>query len=304
MPSFALKVIRPILALGGKLAPRATSRLAFALFCATPSRRPAGDKARLVHAEGRKRLSLAQATPFPVGKSNVMAYRFHGRGAEPRRRILIVHGWGSAAAYISALAQGLTADGAEVIVLDFPGHGQSSGRGLHMRMAVDAMVEAERRFGPFDGAVGHSFGGASLMLAAGGVMRQAGRISPRRLVVIGAPTRIEWLFDAFARQLGLSAAIKHGLLRHAEEVAGASLADFDTVRVADRLGTPLLVVHAEDDKEVDADHARRYAAVSSARIHWANGFGHRRIISAPEVIETIRGFLTDDPAEGSRNSAA
>ncbi|MFN7104694.1 MAG: alpha/beta fold hydrolase, partial [Pseudorhizobium sp.] len=153
-------------------------------------------------------------------------------------------------------------------------------------------------------AVGHSFGGASLMLAAGGVMRDAGRIAPRRLVVIGAPTRIEWLFEAFARQLGLSGPVSDAMIRHAEEVAGATLADFDTVAVAAGLGTPLLVVHAEDDKEVDADHARRYGAVASARIHWANGFGHRRIISAPEVIDTIHNFLKEDPAQHDRNSAA
>lgn len=303
MPSFALKVIRPVLSFGGKLAPRLTSRLAFALFCLTPSRRPAGDKARKVHEEGRGRLSDAQAVPFWVGKVKVMAYRFGGVGAEPRRRFLVVHGWGSAAAYISALAKGLSSGGAEVVVLDFPGHGRSSGRGLHMRMAVEAMVEAERQFGPFDGAVGHSFGGASLMLAAGGVMRGAGQIFPQRLVVIGAPTEIEWLFESFAQQTGLSEPVKQGLIRHAEDIAGASLVDFDTVAVAARLGTPLLVVHAEDDKEVDASHARRYASVPTAKVHWANGFGHRRIISAPEVIEAVRGFL-EEPAVRQRTSAA
>lgn len=304
MPSIVLKVIRPVFSLGGKVAPQLTSRLAFALFCLTPSRKPAGGKARQVHADGRRRLAHAQAMPFPLGGAKVMAYRLDGGSKEPRRRFLVVHGWGSAAAYISALAQGLAADGDEVVVLDFPGHGLSSGRHLHMRGAVEAIVEAERRFGPFDGAVGHSFGGASLMLAAGGVMAGARLVATPRLAVIGAPSRIEWLFDAFAQTLGLNEHAKQRLVRRAERVAEASLEDFDTVSVAQKLGTPLLVVHAEDDKEVDASHARRFLAVAHARVHWANGLGHRRIISDGSVIDTIRGFLRQEQEDGTRCSAA
>lgn len=304
MPPFAFKVIRSVFSATSALSPKLAGRLAFELFCLTPSRRPAGAKGRRVHAEGHKRLATAETMPFRTGKTSVMAYRFNGSQTEPRRRILVVHGWGSSASYISALAEGLAVEGAEVVVLDFPGHGRSSGRRLNMRMAVEAIVEAERRFGPFDGAVGHSFGGASLMLAAGGVLPGAGRISPNRLAVIGSPTRIEWLFDGFSQQVGLSAVVKQGLIRHAENVAGTTLAEFDAVAVAQRIGTPLLVVHAEEDKEVDAGHARRYASTPSARIHWANGHGHRRIISAPEVIEAVCRFMSSDDAERDRSSAA
>jgi hypothetical protein len=56
-----------------------------------------------------------------------------------------------------------------------------------------------------------------------------------------------------------------------------------------------MIVHAEDDKEVSANHARRYAAASNAvRLHWANGFGHRRIVAARSVLDAIRGFLAED----------
>lgn len=304
MPSFALKVIRPVFSLGSRLAPDLTSRLAFQLFCLTPSRKPAGSKAHQVHADGCRRLAGAQATPFQVGATTVMAYRFDGGGVAPRRRFLVVHGWGSAAAYISALAEGLAADGDEVVVLDFPGHGQSSGRYLHMRLAVDVILEAERRFGRFDGAVGHSFGGASLMLAAGGIMDGVDRLSAPRLAVIGAPSRIEWLFDAFSRVTGLNDRTKSAMIRRAERVAGAVLGDFDTVAVAQKIGTPLLVVHAKDDKEVDADHAERFLPVTSATVHWADGLGHRRIISDRAVIRTIRSFLRAEQADEAHTSAA
>eukprot|EP00913_Durusdinium_trenchii_P008260 g7757.t1 len=187
--------------------------------------------------------------PFRLGNATVVAHRFRLQSAAGQARYLVVHGWGSNAAYISALCHALAEDGSEVVVLDLPGHGLSSGRSLHIRLAVDAIAEAERRFGPFDAAIGHSFGGASVMLAAGGVMRGAQRIHPSRLVVIGAPTEMRWLFDGFARTLGLGVAARDALIAKGEAVAGAALHDLDTVAIARRLGRPLLVVHAEDDKE-------------------------------------------------------
>ena len=294
MPSFALKVTRFGFAAVGRPLPGTAARLAFRLFCLTPSRRARGDKARAMENAGKERLSAAQKIALAVGRSTVMAYRFNGDGKPGRPRYLVVHGWGSSAAYIAALPAGLAETGAEVVVLDFPGHGLSSGRSLNMRQAVEAIVAAEKRFGHFDAAVGHSFGGASMMLAAGGVMKGVGAISPSKLVVIGAPSHIHWLFDDFSRMVGLPPRVKAQLIRQAETVAGASLDDFDTVASAARLGTPLLVVHAEEDKEVAADHARRFEGLATARLEWANGLGHRRIVSDRGVIRTIAGFLEDD----------
>ncbi|MFB9952619.1 alpha/beta hydrolase [Rhizobium puerariae] len=300
MPSFARNVIRFAFASMGGPFPATSAKLAFALFCRTPSRRPRGEKARVAEAEGRKRLAAAERVPFQAGRSTVMAYRFNGDGKPGRPRYLVVHGWGSSAAYVSALPAGLAEAGAEVVVLDLPGHGLSSGRSLNMRQAVEAVVEAERRFGRFDAAIGHSFGGATMMLAAGGVMKGTGAITPDKLVIIGSPSHIHWLFDDFSRMVGLSPRVKARLIRLAEQVTGASLDDFDTVRSAAQTGTPVLVVHAEDDKEVAADHARRFDGLETARLHWANGLGHRRIVSDRGVIETIAAFLGEEarPAHG------
>jgi pimeloyl-ACP methyl ester carboxylesterase len=294
MANFAIKVIRFGFAGLGTISPDAAARMAFRLFCLTPSRRPKGEKARLMHAAGRRKLAGAQKIPFAVGPSTVMAYRLNGDGKPGRKRFLVVHGWGSGVAYISALPTGLAETGAEIIALDLPGHGLSSGRSLNMRQAVETILEAERRFGPFDAVVGHSFGGACLMLAIGGVFRELGSISPRKAVVIGSPSHIHWLFDDFARMVGLSPRVKDRLIRHTEKVAGTSLDDFDTVAATGRLDIPLLIVHAEDDKEVSADHARRFDGSPTARIHWANGLGHRRIVSDRGVVETIAEFVSDE----------
>jgi pimeloyl-ACP methyl ester carboxylesterase len=304
MANFPLKVIRFGFAVLGALSPKLAARLAFRLFCLTPSRRPKGEKAKAMETEGRRKLGFARKIPFRIGRSTVMTYHLSTDESPLRLRCLVVHGWGSNAAYISSLPVGLAEAGYDVVALDFPGHGLSSGRSLNMREAAEAIVEADRKFGPFDAVVGHSFGGASLLLTLGQVFKGVGAISPAKAVTIGSPSHIRWLFDDFARVVGLSAAVKTHLISYTEKIAGAALDDFDTAAAAARLGIPLLVIHAEDDKEVAGDHAHRFRDVASARMHWANGLGHRRIVSDEGVIRTIASFLGEVPHVEKRTGKA
>ena len=55
---------------------------------------------------------------------------------------------------------------------------------------------------------------------------------------------------------------------------------------------PTLIVHARDDKEVDSEAAETYAAAGPhVRLHWADGFGHRRIIGAAPVVREVSDFV-------------
>jgi pimeloyl-ACP methyl ester carboxylesterase len=79
---------------------------------------------------------------------------------------------------------------------------------------------------------------------------------------------------------------------------GRRLEEFDAARILGMVTTPVLVIHAEDDKEVSADHARRYAAAGgNIELVWANGLGHRRIVSAAPVIERINAFIHAETAD-------
>ncbi len=294
MPSFALKVTRSGLSGLERLSPRLAGKAAFRLFCLTPSRRPRGSRAKAAHMEGRQRLLAAEQVllPFPGGRA--MAYRFNGGAKGSRKRYLVVHGWGSSSEYMSELAAFLADSGAEVISLDLPGHGRSDGRFLNIRLAVSAIAAASARFGAFDAAIGHSFGGASLALASAGFLPDVDPLRAGKLVLIGSPSAMGWLFKDFGRLMRLGPATQAALEDEVRRVTGRTLAAYDQKRDILDPARPVLVVHAEDDKEVSADHARTYAAEGShVRLFWANGFGHRRIVSAAPVFEAIDGFLSE-----------
>ncbi|MDH4439663.1 MAG: alpha/beta hydrolase [Rhizobium sp.] len=299
MTSFGLKVTRQAFAQLERLSPTLSGRLAFELFCRTPSRKPTGAKARRVFQAGAER--LRQASMVRLALSRGMAAAHHlgqvttAPEAETPARILVVHGWGSRAEYLTELAMGLLDAGAEVVLLDLPGHGASSGRRLDLKIAAEAIVAAERHFGRFDGVVGHSFGGASVMMAAGAIFNDFRRLEARRIALIGAPSSIGEVFSGFATAIGLGRPGLSALRARAIDLGGRAIEDLDCVAVARRLDRPLLVVHAEDDKEVNVGHAQRYIGVSPRIRHlWANGHGHRRIVSAPEVIRAVGDFLLAD----------
>ena len=90
----------------------------------------------------------AQRVELSFAGGTAVAHRFAARPCENfAGRVLVVHGWGSRAAYLSALTEGLVAAGHEVVALDLPGHGASRGRTLTLPMAVRAIDAAWQRFG-------------------------------------------------------------------------------------------------------------------------------------------------------------
>lgn len=298
MPSFALKVIRVSLAAVSLFSPDRAGRLAFKIFSLTPARRPKNAKEAAALEKAAPVVARAERVSLSLSLAggSAVAHRFLPDAARANgKRILIAHGWGSRVDYLTALIEGLVATGAEVVALDWPGHGASPGRFLTMPQAVQTVDAAWRHFGPFDAAVGHSFGGASLACAAGQALACVPARIPGRLVLIGAPSEMAWLFADFGRFMRLKPKTQAALEGVVERLAGRPLQEFDAARLLGSLRTPVLVIHAEDDKEVAADHARRYAAANSrVRLLWANGLGHRRIVSAPPVIDVVCDFLNEE----------
>ena len=78
-----------------------------------------------------------------------------------------------------------------------------------------------------------------------------------------------------------------------QRIAGQPIAFFSAGgMLAQKTDLPVLVLHAEDDKEVSARAARLYAeAGPHVRLEWMNGLGHRRIVNSPQTIDAITKFL-------------
>lgn len=293
MAQFPLKVIRAGLSTLQRISPEAAGRLGLRIFTRTPGPAPKSAKEKAALEAAAERMKAAETMLLNFAGGQVAVHRFAPETVRrDPQRILVVHGWGSRTDYLIEMISSLTLSGCEVVALDLPGHGASPGRLLTMPMAIRAIDAAWRQFNGFDASIGHSFGGGALALAAAGVVCDIKPRVPEKLVLIGAPSEMTWLFKDFGRMMGFGGKAQQALERAIERLAGRPLADFDVAAHSGKLKRPVLVIHAEDDKEVPSLHARRYAAAGEGVVlHWANGFGHRRIVSAEPVLDRIAAFL-------------
>jgi pimeloyl-ACP methyl ester carboxylesterase len=191
-----------------------------------------------------------------------------------------------------ALIEGFRSAGYKVVSLDLPGHGQSTGRRLTMVGAVEAACQAAQWFGPFEAVVGHSFGGAVAVNAAVGSIAGLPKLVTKRLVLVAAPSSLPLVFDGFSQILNVGPRSRTVVDGRVKRIAGRPLSDFVGDRQLAVTQVPTLVIHAPDDREVSAEQARLYAAAGPhVELYWANGLGHRRILSDPAVVERAVGFV-------------
>ncbi|WP_170976488.1 alpha/beta fold hydrolase [Rhizobium sp. FKL33] len=295
MSSYSVKALGQLINLAGVVSPRLGGDLAFWLFCRTSKPDPATEKERALFASAQPRMAESRLEMLDTSRARVAAHVFPPIGPANGRRVLVAHGWGSRIDYLQALITGLREAGFEAVGLDLPGHGRSSGRVLNVLMAMEAINAAWDRFGEFHAMVGHSFGGYCSAMVAAGPEDLIRRRSPQRLVTVGSPVAAKDVFAGFSDALGFSARVRRGLDAAAGRLTGRPIEVFSAeAMLAAHPELPVLVLHAEDDKEVPAAAARKYATAGPhVRLEWLNGWGHRRIVSSPEAIEHIKSFVAE-----------
>jgi alpha-beta hydrolase superfamily lysophospholipase len=169
---------------------------------------------------------------------------------------------------MSRLARGLAGAGFAVLRFDFTGLGESGGdfsaTTLSTNLGDLARAVAclqERGPGPV-GLVGHSFGGAACLLAAG-------ELEPvRSVAVIAAPStagHVRGLFKEVEAELDRSGSAWVGIGGRSFPISAEFLDDLERHEVERRtaeLGRPLLVLHPLDDQVVAVTEGERIFAMA------------------------------------------
>ncbi|MCO6186338.1 alpha/beta fold hydrolase [Rhizobium sp. L1K21] len=275
----------------GWVSPTFGGRMAFYLFSRTATRTPKSDKEKAVIAAAIPVFAQAQTRTVVLSEGKAVAHVFPAKAANGGPRVLLTHGWNSSALYMVGMIEGLRSAGAEVVALDLPGHGASPGRRLHAALAVEAISKTCEQLGPFDLMVGHSFGGYMTVASVRGVLQGLYKPQPRKVVTIASPSDVRIVFGRYVKMLGLSKSVHNGLISRIEAISGRKVEDFFGPKMLSEAGVEALVLHAEDDKEVDANAARQYAdAGPQVQLQWLNGLGHRRIVNSPEAIVAVTSF--------------
>ena len=198
--------------------------------------------------------------------------------------VLLLHGWEGRPTQFAALIETLVDSGHTVVSLDGPGHGRSPGEKANVVLFARALLEAAAELPPLRAVIGHSMGGASLLLALQWGLRTDAAVS------IAAPAQLLGVLRGFARRLGLPARARAAFIRQVERDVGVQISRLDVSGY--QLDIPGLVVHAEDDKLVLASEAPLiHKAWFDSRLLLLEEGGHLRLLADPRLGQAVLELL-------------
>jgi pimeloyl-ACP methyl ester carboxylesterase len=292
MSNTALAVIRPFVKLSSRVAPRLTGNIAFKVFCRPPRPRNFDETQKKMITRAEERIANAEAVRVPFKEGTVQAYCFRTSEQRSRGSILLVHGWTGRAAFMSAFVEPLLMLGFDVVAVDLPAHGRSSGKKLHLPMAVAALYAIHEKLGPFYSVVGHSFGCAVVVSLLCGAVAGTPAMPTNKIILIASPHSMPVIFKQFGTFVGLGPQAQLQLESHVLRLSGRALETFEGEDMLRELGIPTLVLHAPEDKEVSFKSAEALASAGShVTLQPMPGLGHRRILYAPKTVQSAVAFI-------------
>lgn len=198
--------------------------------------------------------------------------------------VLMMHGWEGRPTQFAALIEALVAAGHTVVTLEGPAHGRSPGRQAHVALFARALLEAAAELPPLRAVIGHSMGGASVLLALQWGLRTEAAVS------IAAPAQLLGVLRGFAQRLGMPARARAAFIRQVEQDVGLQVARLDVNGY--QLELPGLIVHASDDPLVAASEAQLiHKAWFDSRLLMLEEGGHQRVLADPLLVEGVLELL-------------
>lgn len=198
-----------------------------------------------------------------------------------------MHGWSGRATQFFKIIESLLAEGYHVYSIEAPAHGESDQKKTHMLEFVHSIEKANEGFGPFQHAIGHSLGGMALFNA----MKNE-KFKPETLSVIGSPASIENVVFDFCEKIEASEKVGERIIRYIESRYDLKIWQASTAYLAEQFDPQGIIVHDEDDADVDIENAKELERKwSNANLIITEGLGHRKILMKDQVIDKIIAFL-------------
>jgi pimeloyl-ACP methyl ester carboxylesterase len=203
-----------------------------------------------------------------------------------RKKVLLVHGWCGRSTQLYAFADKLLENGYMVISFDGPAHGRSSGKTTMMPEFLETIKNINTTYGPFEAAIGHSFGATSLYIAASEFL------TINSLVAIGSGDKISDIILNFSKNLNLKKKSAQLIQSRLEKKWKIKVDDSSSSTVAKKINIPVLVIHDKTDGDVPVNCAyeiRKNLKKGSLLI--TNKLGHTKILRNEEIVMKSINFI-------------
>src|SRR5690554_3023549 len=258
------------------LSPNLATSFAYKLFI-TPINHKAPKR-----EEEMEKGSIQKYIDIPSIKKKIRVFEY----GKSDKKALLVHGWSGRGTQLVSIANALRKNGYMTISFDAPAHGKSEGKISHMLMFIESILELQRLYGKFDGAIGHSLGGMSVTNAI-----KRGLVVDKA-ILIGSGDIVYDIFAGFVEALQLKPSIVTKLGAKFEKKLGDTLTDYDVSDAAKNINIPVFVIHDTQDNDVPVGCARHiHKHLPHGKLLITEGLGHRKILGDKKVITEIVWFL-------------
>lgn len=259
------------------IAPQKAAQKALKLF-STPQKRTL--------ITGNNTLKDANAAAVVCNNYNLACYRWNIEGSH---KVLLIHGFESAAGNFLHFIQPLVAKGYQVIAFDAQAHGNSEGTAITLPEFEANIAAVNKQYGPFDSYIAHSFGGLALMHFC-----EQLSISPQPNVVLIAPaTESVSAINRFFKILQLNNRIRKHFDQLVEQKAGVPADQLSIKRAAFNVPFSILWFHDREDPITPFSDVQQVQNDHHANIKFVitEGLGHRKIYRDAYVVQQIVEFV-------------
>lgn len=229
----------------------------------------------------------AEVIHFHLAHKKMNGYRWNH---PQQRKVLILHGFGSAAHKFEDYATLLVAQGFEVLAFDAPAHGHSDGDTTNAVEYSEMIKEVMEKFGPIENFIAHSFGGISLSLA----LEQVPHNENSKIVFIAPATETTSAVDGAFKMLKLKdEKVRNEFEKIIFDLTGKSVAWFSMKRAMHHIKASILWVHDEEDDITPWADALQVQQDNHPNIQFVltKGLGHRKIYHDKNVKKQVIAFL-------------
>ncbi|MFN5333674.1 MAG: alpha/beta hydrolase [Bacteroidota bacterium] len=209
-----------------------------------------------------------------------------------KKKVMILHGFSSTIMKFDHFVKPLIKQGYEVIAIDAPAHGKSTGKQVSVLEYKAMIKKANEAFGPMDAYIAHSFGGLALSL----YLSENHHDKENKIVLIAPATETSTAIRTFCKFLKIDDEVKKAMEEHILEKSGIEADSFSISRVAASIKGDILWIHDEDDEITPWSDAKVIAEMqlSNFRFMLTKELGHRKIYRDNKVKKAIEEFLKQD----------
>ena len=267
-----LRILRRIYPFLEKTMPKVAFKMAFQLFF-TPIRYKTPEREVEIIKVSEK---------FDVEINNKRT-QFYSWGNEQDPLIIVIHGWMGRCSQFYKLIGHLVEKQYHVVGFDGPAHGASAGRQTSLKEFSEAIVYITKVYGDIKYAIGHSFGGITILNAI------TNGLKIENVALIATPTIASDIIKQLEEKINGSKATGDNFRKEIIKRFGVSFESMAASELIKNIDLPnLLIVHDEEDRDVPIAHAKLIKSIKpEATTIFTTGLGHTRILRNDGVISQL-----------------